>query len=110
MIGGVWASRLGSAGEGVAILDVSQEAVEVINVEWLSIVPGPGRLLFDELSPREAALMAEYLGHKVASACRYLNAQQPDVVDFLARVPQHDSTGRRQVIAPAVGETLTVET
>ena len=72
--------------------------------------PGPGQVLTRELSPQEAALAAEYRGAEVAIACHYLNAQQPDVVDFLALVPQHDGTGRRRVNAPEVSETLIVET
>ena len=68
------------------------------------------RLGTGHLSPREAALAAEYLGLNVAIACHYLSAQQPDVRDFLSRVSRHDSTGWRQAIAPEVGETLIVET
>jgi L-ascorbate metabolism protein UlaG (beta-lactamase superfamily) len=73
-------------------------------------VPGPGRLLTGELSPLEAALAAEMLNLKIAVACHYFNPDQPDVREFVDLVPVHDTTGRRQVIAPVVGEVLTFET
>jgi L-ascorbate metabolism protein UlaG (beta-lactamase superfamily) len=73
-------------------------------------VPGPGRLLTGEMSPDEAALAAELLGLTVALACHYFDHTQQDVLAFLAAVPGHDTSGRRQAIAPLVGETLTVAT
>ena len=57
------------------------------------MVLGPGRVLTGKPSPQEAALAAEYLGPKVVFACHDLNAQQPEVPEFLARVARHDSTG-----------------
>ena len=76
--------------------------------ELLPRVPGPGRMLTGEMSPAEAALAAEFLGLSVAVASHYLNPEQPDVWEFLDLVARHDSTGTRQAIAPAIGETLTV--
>ena len=70
----------------------------------------PGRLLTGEMSPDEAALAAELLGLTVAVACHYFDHTQQDVLDFLAAVPVHDTSGRRQALAPLVGETLTVAT
>jgi L-ascorbate metabolism protein UlaG (beta-lactamase superfamily) len=62
------------------------------------------------MSPYEAALAAEFLGLQVAVACHYFDHNQPDVREFVDLVPMHDTTGRRQVIAPKVGEVLTFET
>ncbi len=70
---------------------------------------GPGKLLTGEMSPDEAALAAEWLGTPVAIASHYYNADQPDVRAFLDAIPRHDSTGKRQVVAPMLGETLVLE-
>ena len=78
--------------------------------ELLARATGPGRLLTGEMSPREAALAAEYLGVEVAIASHYYNSDQADVRAFIDAVPTYDTTGRRQVIAPKVGETLVFET
>lgn len=78
--------------------------------EIVDRVPGPGRMLTGEMSPDEAALAADLLDLKVAVACHYFNAEQPDVLNFLDLVRQHDSTGGRQAIAPQVGEILTFST
>jgi L-ascorbate metabolism protein UlaG (beta-lactamase superfamily) len=77
--------------------------------ELLDLVPGPGRFLTGEMSPREAALAAEFLGVELAVACHYYDPNHPDVVEFAGLVSKLDSTGTRQVVAPAVGETLVVQ-
>jgi L-ascorbate metabolism protein UlaG (beta-lactamase superfamily) len=74
--------------------------------ELLANVPGPGRLLTGEMSPDEAALAADYLGVDVAVASHYYDPAQADVQAFVEAVPKRDSTRTRQVVAPAVGETL----
>jgi L-ascorbate metabolism protein UlaG (beta-lactamase superfamily) len=74
--------------------------------ELLAQEEGPGTLLTGEMSPAEAALAAEYLGVAVAIASHYYNPRQTDVQAFLDAVPTYDSTGRRQAIALALGETL----
>ncbi|HET8629296.1 MAG TPA: MBL fold metallo-hydrolase [Thermomicrobiales bacterium] len=71
--------------------------------------PGPGRLVTGELSPREAALAAEMLGVRLAVACHYLDADDPEVAEFMALVPAYDTSGARAVVAPAPGETLVVD-
>lgn len=76
----------------------------------LAQTPGPGVFLTGEMSPREAALAAAYLNLTVAVACHYFDHRQPDVTEFLAAVHAIDTTGRRQAIAPAVGETFVVTT
>jgi L-ascorbate metabolism protein UlaG (beta-lactamase superfamily) len=80
----------------------------------LQKVPGPGDILTGEMSPREAALAAEFLGVRLAVACHYLDLEQQaseasDVAAFLAAVKEYDTTGTRQGIAPKVGETLVID-
>jgi L-ascorbate metabolism protein UlaG (beta-lactamase superfamily) len=74
--------------------------------ELLAQMTGAGRMLTGEMSPTEAALAAEYLGVEVAVACHYYNPAQPDVQAFVDVVPEYDSTGQRQVVAPGLGDTL----
>lgn len=77
--------------------------------ELLANVPGPGRFLTGEMSPREAALAAEMLKVRLAVACHYYDPDHADVTEFLSFVPELDSTGARQAVAPEIGETLVVE-
>jgi L-ascorbate metabolism protein UlaG (beta-lactamase superfamily) len=72
-------------------------------------VPGPGRIVTGEMSPREAALAAEYLGVPLAVACHYLEADTPDVHEFTALVREYDSTGKRAVVAPEPGEIVVID-
>ncbi len=76
--------------------------------ELLDRVPGPGKFLTGEMDADEAARVAEMLGLEIAVACHYL---EPDaeVARFLELVPHYDTTGRRKVVAPKVGETLVVD-
>ena len=71
--------------------------------------PGPGRILTGEMSPDEAALAAELLGVRFALATHYVDRDDEDVVKFLERVPEHDSTGGRVALALAPGESLVLE-
>ena len=48
------------------------------------------------------------LGVDLAVACHYL-APDEEVDRFLELVPVYDTTGRRRVVAPLVGETLVVD-
>jgi L-ascorbate metabolism protein UlaG (beta-lactamase superfamily) len=77
--------------------------------ELLANVPGPGRFLTGEMSPREAALAAEMLKVNLAVACHYYDPAHEDVTAFLSLVPELDTTGARQAVAPKVGETLVVQ-
>jgi len=72
-------------------------------------VPGPGRIVTGEMSPREAALAAELLRVDLAVACHYLDTGDPDVGAFLALVPELDTTGKRLAMALEPGECLVVE-
>lgn len=72
-------------------------------------VPGPGRIVTGEMSPREAALAAEMLGVDLAVACHYLDADCADVAEFLAAVHELDTTGGRRAMAPRPGESLVID-
>ena len=50
----------------------------------------------------------EMLGVDVAIAAHYLSPT-PAVDEFLSRVHERDSSGRRQALAPAVGQWIAVE-
>jgi L-ascorbate metabolism protein UlaG (beta-lactamase superfamily) len=76
--------------------------------ELLDRVPGPGRFLTGELDADEAARVAEMLGLSIAVACHYLE-RDAEVDRFLQLVPRYDSTGRRQAVAPDVGDTLVID-
>lgn len=71
-------------------------------------VPEAGELLSGELDADEAARVAELLGVDVAVACHYLTVDS-EVERFLKLVGHHDSSGRRQAIAPLLGETIVID-
>jgi hypothetical protein len=48
------------------------------------------------------------LGVELAVACHYLEPDE-EVERFLQLVPEYDTSGRRQAVAPLVGETLVVD-
>lgn len=73
------------------------------------LAPGAGRMLTGEMSPHEAALVAEMLGVEVAIACHYSETDDPDVQAFLRLVPEHDTTGRRSSLAMEPGDTLLLD-
>ena len=64
--------------------------------------------LTGEMDADEAARTAEMLGLEIAVACHYL-AKDAEVDRFLELMPKHDTTGRRQAVAPEVGQTLVVD-
>ncbi len=76
--------------------------------ELLERVPGPGRFLTGEMDADEAARVAEMLGLRLAVACHYLE-RDAEVDRFLELVPKYDTTGSRQAMAPAVGETVVID-
>jgi L-ascorbate metabolism protein UlaG (beta-lactamase superfamily) len=71
-------------------------------------IPGPATFLTGEMDADEAARVAEMLGVDLAVACHYL-AKDEQVERFLELVPRYDTTGKRRVVAPEVGETLVVD-
>jgi L-ascorbate metabolism protein UlaG (beta-lactamase superfamily) len=76
--------------------------------ELAATLPGPGRIVTGEMDADEAARTAEMLGLDVAVACHYL-AVDPEVERFLELVPKYDTTGKRKVVAPEVGDVLVVD-
>lgn len=76
--------------------------------ELAGLVPGPGRFRSGEMDADEAARTAEMLGLDVAVACHYLT-KDAEVERFLELVPTYDTSGRRRVVAPEVGETLVID-
>jgi len=76
--------------------------------ELSHLVPGPATFLTGEMDADEAARAAEMLGLELAVACHYLTVDS-EVERFLELVPKYDTTGRRQAVAPLVGETIVIE-
>jgi L-ascorbate metabolism protein UlaG (beta-lactamase superfamily) len=76
--------------------------------ELLERVEGPGQIMTGEMDPDEAARAAEMLRLDLAVACHYL-ARDENVDRFVELVSKYDTTGKRQVVAPEVGEVLVVE-
>ncbi|HUG05742.1 MAG TPA: MBL fold metallo-hydrolase [Candidatus Limnocylindria bacterium] len=70
------------------------------------VLPGPGRMLTGEMSPREAALAAELLGVRFAVATHYFNERDEEVREFLRLVTEMDTTGKRVGVAPRAGDVL----
>lgn len=70
--------------------------------------PGAGQILTGEMNPDEAARAAEWLGLRHAVATHYMNPG-PETHEFRRRVPVHDTSGRRIVHTPAVGDVITIE-
>ena len=76
--------------------------------ELAATLPGPGRLLTGEMDADEAARTAEMLGLDIAVACHYL-AIDAEVERFVELVPKYDTTGKRKVVAPEVGDVLVLD-
>ena len=76
--------------------------------ELSHLIPGPSTFLTGEMDADEAARTAEMLQLDLAVACHYL-APDDEVSRFVDLVPRYDTTGRRRVVAPLVGETLVVD-
>lgn len=70
--------------------------------------PHAGEELSGEMAPAEAARAAELLGVDLAVACHYFT-RNADTAEFLDAVTSHDSTGRRQALAPLPGEKFIVD-
>src|SRR3954451_2561935 len=54
--------------------------------EILELVSGPGRLLTAEMSPREGALAAQWLGLDMVLPCHYIDPECDDVREFVAHI------------------------
>jgi L-ascorbate metabolism protein UlaG (beta-lactamase superfamily) len=69
--------------------------------------PHAGEELTGEMGPDEAARAADMLGVELAVACHYFT-HNADTTEFLAAAARHDSSGRRQVLAPLPGDSFVV--
>ena len=70
---------------------------------------GAGDVLTGEMDSDEAALAAELLGVRIALATHYADHDDEDVKQFLARVPEVDTTGERVALALRAGQTLVID-
>ena len=79
-------------------------------VEILDRVSGPGRMLTAEMSPREGALAARWLGLETVLPCHYIDPDNDDVRAFNRCLDEDRARGERvpesRVLRP--GETITI--
>lgn len=72
--------------------------------EIVDRVSGPGRLLTGEMSPREAALAARWLGLETVLPCHYIDPDHDDVRAFLTELSngqrEGDTTPKAVVMRP----------
>jgi L-ascorbate metabolism protein UlaG (beta-lactamase superfamily) len=64
-------------------------------IEILSRISGPGRLLSAEMSPREGALAAQWLGLEAILPCHYIHADCDEVREFVQCLDQARARGER---------------
>jgi L-ascorbate metabolism protein UlaG (beta-lactamase superfamily) len=76
---------------------------------WSLVVPEPGHVVTGEMSPREAAMAAEFLSVDIAIASHYEDPGHPQVLEFLAEVAKQDTSGRRQPLAMAPGQAIDID-
>ena len=78
-------------------------------VEALSQVSGPGRLLTAEMSPREGALAAQWLGLDTVLPCHYIDPDCEDVRAFLRHLDEARQRGEKvpKVVVLKPGDVLT---
>jgi len=70
-------------------------------VEILSRVSGPGRLLTAEMSPKEGAIAADWLGLKTVLPCHYIDPDCEEVAEFnreLERIIKENGKKVRSVV------------
>jgi L-ascorbate metabolism protein UlaG (beta-lactamase superfamily) len=65
-------------------------------VEILHRFPMPGRMLTAEMSPREGAMAADWLGLEVVLPCHYINPNCTEVVEFHEHFAQLTATRKPQ--------------
>jgi L-ascorbate metabolism protein UlaG (beta-lactamase superfamily) len=73
-------------------------------------VIGPGRLLTGEMSAREGALAAQWLGLETVLPCHYINPDNDDVRAFNSYLDEARRQGQRvpKSVVMAPGESLTI--
>lgn len=80
-------------------------------LEILSRLTMPGRMLTAEMSPREGALAAQWLGLDTVLPCHYINPDHDDVREFIQHLEQAQARGERtpQCVVLKPGDVFTVE-
>ena len=63
--------------------------------EILSRVSGPGRMLTAEMSPREGALAAQWLGLETVLPCHYIDPDNDDVRAFIRHLDEARERGEK---------------
>jgi L-ascorbate metabolism protein UlaG (beta-lactamase superfamily) len=63
--------------------------------EIVGQVSGPGRMLTGEMSPREAAIAARWLGLETVLPCHYINPDHADVREFESHLGDARARGER---------------
>lgn len=76
----------------------------------LARVSGPGQVISAEMSPREGALAAQWLGLQTVLPCHYIDADCPEVHEFNDHLAQARARGERvpESLVLRPGETYTV--
>jgi L-ascorbate metabolism protein UlaG (beta-lactamase superfamily) len=80
--------------------------------EIVGRVSGPGRMLTGEMSPREAALAARWLGLETVLPCHYIDPDHEDIRAFLADLETAGAEGFSPAPRPVVlrpGEEIAAE-
>jgi L-ascorbate metabolism protein UlaG (beta-lactamase superfamily) len=96
------------------IRDLYQPTVGCLGIanphEVVPRVSGPGRMLTAEMSPREGALAAQWLGLQTVLPCHYIDPDDDDVRAFLGHL--EEARGRGESVPEAVvlrpGEAITL--
>jgi L-ascorbate metabolism protein UlaG (beta-lactamase superfamily) len=80
-------------------------------VEILARVIGPGRMLTAEMSPREGALAAQWLGLETILPCHYINPDCDEVREFNQLLDQARDRGERvpRSVVLKPGDVFTIE-
>lgn len=72
----------------------------------IAVLEGPGEILTGEMSPSEAALAVRLLRAPIAIATHYLDADDPEIAEFVKDLESDGSVG--SVLAPRAGQTIVV--
>jgi L-ascorbate metabolism protein UlaG (beta-lactamase superfamily) len=80
-------------------------------LEILHRNPMPGRMVTAEMSPREGALAAQWLGLETVLPCHYIDPNCPEVDEFHAHLARAEAAGSKvpQSIVLKPGESFTIK-
>ena len=97
-------------GDTAIFSDLKLQA-ELYPLEILHRVPMPGRMVSAEMSPREGALAAQWLGLETVLPCHYIDPNCPEVDEFHAHLARAEAEGSKvpQSIVLKPGESLTIK-